>query len=88
MQRIEPRDACHQKAAIVLAYPFGKSTTIDVRHYEAAEHKEHVDSEIALADEIAVRSYVKIGEKLSVPAIMVKNHPNAAKPRRGVNEES
>ena len=59
----------------MLAYTFGKSTAIDVRHYEAAEHEEHVDSEITLADDIAVRSYVEIGKKLSSSATMIKNHP-------------
>jgi hypothetical protein len=75
VQRIEPRDACHKKAAIVLAHTVRKSTAIDVSHHEAAEYEEHIDGEVALADEIAVRRDVEIWEELRSPTVMIKDDP-------------
>ena len=59
----------------MLPHTFRKSTMIDVRHHEAAQHEKDVDGKIALADDVTVWSEVEIGKVLSSPAIVIKNDP-------------
>ena len=59
----------------MLADTFRKSTAIDMSHHKAAEYEKHIDGEVALADEIAVRRDVEIGKELSSPTITIKDNP-------------
>lgn len=82
MQRIEARDARNQEASIVQHDPvgIGKSTIVDVRHHEAAEHEKHVNREVALTDQLGVVRNVQIRKTLH--AIMIKYDPKRREPTK------